>query len=48
MLVAAAGGPAVLPQATLVDQGYKGQVYQTHGAADARLHPPRRQESRAR
>jgi branched-chain amino acid transport system substrate-binding protein len=22
-----------MPQATLVDQGYKGQVYQTHGAA---------------
>ncbi len=33
VLVAAAGGPTVLPQATLVDQGYKGQVYQTHGAA---------------
>lgn len=33
VLVAAAGGPAVLPQTTLVDQGYKGQIYQTHGAA---------------
>lgn len=33
VLVAAAGGPTVLPQATLVDQGYKGQFYQTHGAA---------------
>ncbi|NMG31049.1 ABC transporter substrate-binding protein [Aromatoleum evansii] len=33
VLVAAAGGPAVLPQTTLVEQGYKGQVYQTHGAA---------------
>jgi branched-chain amino acid transport system substrate-binding protein len=33
VLVAAAGGPAVLPQTTLYEQGYKGQVYQTHGAA---------------
>lgn len=33
VLVAAAGGPAVLPHATLVDKGYKGQIYQTHGAA---------------
>nr|NMF97929.1 ABC transporter substrate-binding protein [Aromatoleum toluolicum] len=33
VLVAAAGGPAVLPHTTLVEQGYKGQIYQTHGAA---------------
>ncbi len=33
VLVAAAGGPTVLPETTLVDQGYKGQIYQTHGAA---------------
>lgn len=33
VLVAAAGAPAVLPQTTLAEQGYKGQVYQTHGAA---------------
>jgi branched-chain amino acid transport system substrate-binding protein len=33
VLVGAAGGPTVLPQTTLVDQGYKGQFYQTHGAA---------------
>jgi branched-chain amino acid transport system substrate-binding protein len=33
ILVAAAGGPTVLPEATLVDQGYRGQIYQTHGAA---------------
>ena len=33
VLVAAAGGPAVLPQTTLHDQGYKGRIYQTHGAA---------------
>ena len=33
VLVGAAGGPTVLPQVTLVERGYKGQVYQTHGAA---------------
>jgi branched-chain amino acid transport system substrate-binding protein len=33
VLVAAAGGPTVLPQITLFDAGYKGRVYQTHGAA---------------
>ncbi|MFL9926898.1 ABC transporter substrate-binding protein [Herbaspirillum lusitanum] len=33
VLVAAPGGPTVLPQTTLYDQGYKGQMYQTHGAA---------------
>lgn len=33
VLIAAPGGAAVLPQATLFDQGYKGQIYQTHGAA---------------
>jgi len=33
MLIAAVGGPAVLPQATLFDQGYKGRVYQTHAVA---------------
>ncbi|HEY1393786.1 MAG TPA: ABC transporter substrate-binding protein, partial [Methylibium sp.] len=33
VLVAAAGGPTVLPQTTLVERGYKGAVYQTHGAA---------------
>jgi branched-chain amino acid transport system substrate-binding protein len=33
ILVAAAGGPTVLPQTTLVDAGYKGRIYQTHGAA---------------
>ncbi|MDB5818301.1 MAG: receptor family ligand binding region family protein 8 [Rhizobacter sp.] len=33
VLIAAAGGPAVLPETTLFDQGYKGQMYQTHGAA---------------
>lgn len=33
ILVAGTGGPAVLPQVTLVDLGYKGRIYQTHGAA---------------
>ena len=33
VLIAAPGGPAVLPQATLADMGYKGTIYQTHGAA---------------
>ncbi len=33
VLVAAAGGSTILPHTTLVDQGYKGKIYQTHGAA---------------
>jgi len=33
VLIAAVGGPAVLPQATLHDQGYRGRVYQTHAVA---------------
>ena len=33
VLIAAAGGPTALPQIALADQGYKGQIYQTHGAA---------------
>jgi branched-chain amino acid transport system substrate-binding protein len=33
VLVAGTGGPAVLPHVTLVDMGYKGKIYQTHGAA---------------
>ena len=33
MLVAAVGGPAVLPQATLREQGFKGTIYQTHAVA---------------
>jgi len=32
VLVASPGAPAVLPQITLFDQGYKGKMYQTHGA----------------
>lgn len=34
VLVAGSGTPAVLPQATLVEHGYKGRIYQTHGAAN--------------
>jgi branched-chain amino acid transport system substrate-binding protein len=33
ILIAGVGGPAVLPQVTLRDQGYKGPIYQTHGVA---------------
>ena len=33
VLIAAVGGPAVLPQATLRDLGYKGRIYQTHAVA---------------
>ena len=33
VLIAAPGSSAVLPQTTLYDQGFKGKVYQTHGAA---------------
>jgi len=33
VLIAAPGGPAVLPHATLKDMNYKGTFYQTHGAA---------------
>jgi len=35
ILVAGVGGPGVLPQTTLRDQGYKGPIYQTHGVAGA-------------
>jgi branched-chain amino acid transport system substrate-binding protein len=34
VLIAASGSPAVLPQATLVERGYKGHIYQTHGVAN--------------
>lgn len=33
VFIAGVGGPAVLPQVTLRDQGYKGTIYQTHGVA---------------
>lgn len=34
ILIAGSGTPAVLPQATLVERGYKGKYYQTHGIAN--------------
>lgn len=34
VLVAGSGSPAALPQTTLVERGYKGQVYQTHAVAN--------------
>lgn len=34
VLIAGSGTPAVLPQATLVERGYKGKFYQTHGIAN--------------
>ena len=33
VLIAGVGGPGVLPQTTLRDQGYRGVIYQTHGIA---------------
>lgn len=33
VFIAATGGPAVLPQTTLLEKGYKGKLYQTHGVA---------------
>jgi len=35
MLVAGAGTTAALPQKTLKERGYKGSIYQTHGAANS-------------
>lgn len=35
ILIGASGVPAVLPQKTLNDRGYKGKIYQTHGVANA-------------
>ncbi|WP_151448426.1 ABC transporter substrate-binding protein [Lacisediminimonas profundi] len=34
VLIAGSGTPAALPQTALVDRGYKGKLYQTHGAAN--------------
>jgi branched-chain amino acid transport system substrate-binding protein len=34
VLIAGSGTPAVLPQATLAERGYKGRIYQTHGVAN--------------
>ncbi|SFI19433.1 branched-chain amino acid transport system substrate-binding protein [Collimonas sp. OK307] len=35
VLIAASATPAVLPQKTLAERGYKGRIYQTHGIATA-------------
>lgn len=35
VLVGASGVPAVLPQRTLNERGYRGKIYQTHGVANA-------------
>ena len=35
VLIGGAGTPAVLPQKTLKEKGYKGAIYQTHGVANA-------------
>jgi branched-chain amino acid transport system substrate-binding protein len=34
VLIGASGTPAVLPQRTLLERGYQGQIYQTHGVAN--------------
>ncbi|MBE0624285.1 MAG: ABC transporter substrate-binding protein [Burkholderiales bacterium] len=34
VLVVGSGTPAAMPQATLVERGYKGRIYQTHGVAN--------------
>ncbi len=34
VLIGASGTPAALPQVELVDRGYKGKIYQTHGVAN--------------
>lgn len=34
ILIAASGTPVALPQRELVERGYKGKIYQTHGAAN--------------
>jgi branched-chain amino acid transport system substrate-binding protein len=34
VIVVGSGSPAALPHRTLVERGYKGQIYQTHGAAN--------------
>ena len=46
MLIAAVGGPAVLPQATLRDQGYKGHDLSDARGRDRRLHQARQGQGR--
>src|SRR5690625_7626530 len=35
VLIAASGTPVALPQSELVNRGYEGYIYQTHGAANS-------------
>ncbi len=35
VLIAASGTPAALPEVALVERGYKGKLYQTHGVANS-------------
>lgn len=35
VLIAGSGTPAALPEVTLVERGYKGKIYQTHGVANS-------------
>jgi len=35
VLIAASGTPVALPQSELVNRGYEGRIYQTHGAANS-------------
>lgn len=35
VLIAGSGTPSALPQLTLRERGYKGQIYQTHGSANS-------------
>jgi branched-chain amino acid transport system substrate-binding protein len=35
ILIAGSGTPAALPEVALAERGYKGQIYQTHGIANA-------------
>ena len=37
VLVVGSGTPAAMPQAALVERGYKGRIYQTHGVANKDL-----------
>ena len=34
VFIGAAGTPGVIPQAALVERGFKGKIYQTHGIAN--------------
>jgi len=48
ILVGASGTAAGLPQTELRDRGYKGLIYQTHGAASMDFYSHRGQSGRRR